>query len=476
LLREIRDGVEPDRAQFLEDLTLIRAGPDIVPLAVAMLPTVGRHAAALEDYAREITASPQPIPPELEERIHAAVSGPVLGARLVDGELWVVGGAQPNRYDMSLIAAVFDVGGADVYVYTAAPPGSYQIVIDAAGDDRYESAADFAGPAAGLFGVSLLIDRQGNDRYVSYHQGTIAAGVFGIGILIDEAGDDRYLDDGAGAGWSQGVGFFGAGLLIDRAGDDVYQAQKLSQAVGGPDALGLICDASGNDSYVANGPYFASVYEEPGVFAGMSQGFGYGIRGYAPGGIGALYDFAGNDRYIVGEFGQGSGYSQGLGILHDAAGQDWYTGSRYAQGAAAHQAAGILIDESGDDFYEGLGPACQGGAWDQGVAMLIDRTGDDTYSAKALAQGSAAHQSVAVFVDLDGRDRYACEAPCLGLGGENAYHLDSDRVFSFSLMMDAGGKADNYSQPRADGELLRTGVTTNEDPASSDCCGVFSDE
>jgi hypothetical protein len=476
LLQEIRDEAAADNEQMLEDLKLIRAGPDLVPLPVALLPTVARHAAALEQWAREVSAAPQPIPAELEERVRAAVSGPVLAARLVDGELWVVGGAQDNRYDMSRIAAVFDVGGADEYVYPAQPPGSYQIVIDAAGDDRYESAADFAGPAAALFGVSLLIDREGNDRYLSYHQGAIAAGMFGVAILIDEGGDDRYVNDGAGAGWSQGVGFFGAGLLVDRGGDDDYQAQKLSQGVGGPGALGLLSDTSGNDSYVANGPHFPSVYGQPGVFAGMSQGFGYGIRSYAPGGIGALYDFAGDDRYSVGEFGQGSGYFQGLGILHDAAGQDWYTGSRYAQGAAAHQAAGILIDESGNDWYEGLGSACQAGAWDESVAMLIDRSGDDTYAAFRLAQGSAAHQSVAVLIDLAGRDRYSCEAVCLGLGGENTYHYDEERVFSFSVLIDAGGEADSYSQPRADNELLRTGVTTNEDPASSDCCGVFSDD
>ena len=51
----------------------------------------------------------------------AAVEGPVLGAKLVDGELWVVGGDQSNRYNMDLIAAVFDVGGADVYSFSDSP-------------------------------------------------------------------------------------------------------------------------------------------------------------------------------------------------------------------------------------------------------------------------------------------------------------------------------------------------------------------
>ena len=142
----------------------------------------------LEQFAQEVSASPQPMPPELTERVSAAVEGPVLGAKLVDGELWVVGGDQSNRYNMDLIAAVFDVGGADVYAFSAPARGPYQIIIDQSGDDLYESNADLAGPAAAVFSVSVLDDRAGNDRYVSHHQGSIAAGLFGVAILIDEAG------------------------------------------------------------------------------------------------------------------------------------------------------------------------------------------------------------------------------------------------------------------------------------------------
>jgi hypothetical protein len=300
--------------------------------------------------------------------------------------------------------------------------------------------------------------------------------VFGIAILIDEAGDDRYVNDTAGAGWAQGIGVFGAGLLLDRGGNDTYLGQKLVQGVGGPAGAGLLSDTSGRDEYVADGPHFPSSYGEPGVHASMSQGFGYGIRGYAPGGIGALYDFSGDDRYTVGEFGQGSGYFQGLGILHDDAGDDGYAGARYAQGAAAHQAAGILVDGGGDDIYLGRGPACQAGAWDQSVAMLVDRAGDDVYLGHALAQGAAAHQSFAVRMDLDGADRYACEEPCLGMSADNAYHYDTASVFSFAAALDQGGKPDTYSPPRPEAWSMRTGVVTTDAPAASDCCGVFWDE
>jgi hypothetical protein len=475
-LKDIRDETAISGPNFPQYLQLIRESSQLTPLSVAMLPEVARHVTELEKFAQEASTSPQPIPPELIERVRAAVEGPVLGAKLVDGELWVVGGDQPNRYNMDLLAAVFDVGGSDVYTYSTPASRPYQIVIDQSGDDLYESKGDFAGPAAAVFGVSIIHDRAGNDRYISHHQGSIAAGLFGVGILIDEAGNDQYINDTPGAGWSQGAAVYGAGVLIDRAGDDVYQAQILAQGVGGPGGIGLIVDTEGNDTYTANGPHFPSRYGTPGVAAGLSQGFGFGIRGYAAGGVGAIYDFAGDDRYSVGEFGQGVGYFQGLGILHDMAGNDHYLGSRYAQGSAAHQAAGILIDDAGNDTYTCTGPAAQGAAWDQSTAMLIDRGGDDTYSANVLAQGSAAQQAVAVLIDLDGWDAYSCASPCLGESGDNTYHYDADKIFSFSVFIDRGGKSDRYPRLRANNEPIRTGTLEPEQPASSGCCGMFVDE
>ncbi len=476
LLEAMRDDGAASSPDFPRYLQLVRDSPQLVPLSVAMLPKVAQHVVELEQFAQEVSASPQPMSPELTERVHAAVEGPVLGARLVDGELWVVGGDQANRYDMDLVAAVVDIGGADVYAFSAPVRGPYQIIIDQSGDDLYESNADFAGPAAAVFSVSVVDDRAGDDRYVSHHQGSMAAGLFGVAILIDEAGSDQYINDTGGAGWTQGVGVYGAGVLIDRAGDDRYQAQVLSQGVGGPGGIGLIVDTSGNDTYTANGPHFPSRYGTPGVFAGLSQGFGLGIRGYSGGGIGAIYDLAGDDRYWVGEYGQGSGYFQGLGILHDAAGNDQYVGSRYAQGSAAHQAAGLLVDDAGDDSYTCPGPAGQAAAWDQSAAMLIDRGGDDTYFAGNLAQGSAAQEAAAVLIDLDGQDTYSCTSPCLGQSGDNTYHYEADRVFNFSVMLDRGGKTDTYPESRSNGGLIRTGTVEDAQPAASDCCGMVLDE
>jgi hypothetical protein len=476
LLKGVRDGNATASEEFPQYLQLMRVSPQLIPLPAAMLPRVAQHAMELEQFAQEAAASAQPLPPDLAERVRAAVEGPVLGARLVDGGLWVVGGDQTNRYNMDLIAAALDTGGADTYTFSTPATGPYQVIIDASGDDLYESSADLAGPAAAVFSVSILNDRSGNDRYVSHHQGAIAAGLFGVAILIDDAGDDRYINDTPGAGWSQGVGFYGAGVLIDRAGDDRYEGQVLAQGVGGPRGIGAIVDTTGNDTYTANGPHFPSRYGTPGVFTGLSQGFGLGVRGYSAGGIGAIYDFAGDDTYSVGEYGQGSGYFQGLGLLHDGAGNDRYVGSRYAQGSAAHQAAGVLVDDAGADSYACPGPAAQGAAWDMSAAMLIDRAGDDTYSAGGLAQGSAAQQAVGIHIDLDGQDSYTCIGPCLGQSGDNTYHHDADKIFNFGVLIDRGGKIDTYSQSRSNNQLLRTGTLDPDQPAASDCCGMFLDE
>jgi len=476
LLKRMRDEGAASDPQFPQYLQLMRASPDIIPLPVALLPKVAQHAAELEQFAQEASASLQPVPPELAERVVAAVEGPVLGAKLVDDELWVVGGDQANHYDMDLVAAVFDVGGSDVYAFSAPARGPYQIIIDQSGDDLYESQADFAGPAAAAFSVSVLNDRAGNDRYISHRQGAIATGLFGVALLIDEAGNDQYANETPGAGWSQGIGFYGAGLLIDRAGDDRYEAQVLAQGVGGPGGIGLIVDTAGNDTYAANGPHFPSRYGTAGVFAGLSQGFGLGIRGYVAGGVGALYDYAGDDVYSVGEYGQGSAYFQGLGILHDAAGNDRYLGSRYAQGSATHQAAGLLVDDAGDDSYKCPGPAGQAAAWDQSSAMLIDRGGNDSYSAGGLAQGSAAQQAVAILIDLDGEDAYSCTSPCLGQSRDNTYHYDEANILNFSVLLDRGDRTDTYAQPRSNDYLLRTGALRQDRPAASDCCGLFLDE
>lgn len=497
LVRHHRDDVSigsGDRAR--SNLSAIRRSLDLSPI-LSHLSDLARAAYADVAQAGAAHAHDAPradVPPE----IRAAVTGDVLffdpGA---DGSgPLVIGGGGPNTYDMSKIARVYDVGGNDVYRYlpgeisvdtTLAPENGKvgtpvkrrvlaRVVIDEGGDDVHEAQGDFCGPATGVFCVSILDDRQGNDIYRSSGECTIGAGLFGLGILIDRAGNDRYENMGPASGWSIGAGYYGSGVICDLGGDDVYLGEKLTQGVGGPRGLGAIIDGNGNDLYRASGPTFGSAYGTPAVYLSMSQGFGCGVRGYAKGGIGGIWDFAGDDRYEAGEFSQGCGYAWSLGLIHDFGGHDMYLGNRYSQGCAAHQAAGLLIDESGDDTYWSMTAAGQGAAWDQSVGMLVDRSGNDSYRGGGLSQGSAAQQGIGVLLDLAGSDRYSAYGG-QGEGGGNEYHYGEWKIFSFSALIDLGGGADSYSFPgRVQGTPLKTGSVNEQTPEASSAWGVFSDE
>ncbi len=421
---------------------------------------------------------------DVPEAVRQAVQGDILAYAQTPGGLIVIGGSGSNQYDMTRIAKVKDVGGDDVYSYSdnksvfdAVNGIRDRVVIDLAGDDIHESNAAFAGPATGVFGLSILIDKQGNDTYRCTKQFSIGAGLFGIGVLIDEAGNDRYENLGPDSGWAMGTGFYGCGLIIDKAGSDEYLGEKLVQGVGGPRGLGMIIDGRGNDIYKANGPNFGSVYGTPGVFVGMSQGFGYGIRGYAAGGLGAIYDMSGDDRYEAGEFSQAGGYYFGMGIMHDAAGRDLYMGNRYGQAFAAHQAIGILVDDAGDDVYWSMTAASQAGTWDQCIGMLIDRAGNDVYRCDGLGQGAASQQALALLIDLDGTDTHIAGGTTLGTSGQDVYHADSG-VYSFSALIDLGQDADIYPAGRpgiANNSAVSTGTRNDEHPEQSSLHGIFID-
>lgn len=467
-----RDSVSIEPARAKEALALLRESPGI---ATHALEFAGMRLATLAADELELANAKAGVPEALRARVAEAVQGEVLAAFEKDGGLCVVGGPGANVYEMSKLARVRDAGGDDRYVWNAAAPGDEQLVFDLAGDDVYESKADFAGPGVGVFGLSILDDHAGNDRYVSTRRFSQACGLFGLGLVLDRQGDDRWENSSGAAGFAQGVGYFGAGIVLDLAGNDSYQAEKLAQGVGGPRGFGALIDLAGDDEYRADGPAFASVYGTPGAFVGMSQGMGYGIRADAAGGVGALCDLAGNDRYQVGEFGQGCGYFFALGVLHDGAGDDVYASQRYGQGTGAHQAAGILVDDAGNDRYSCKQVAFQGGAWDETVAWLLDRDGEDAYSGAGLGQGAAAQQALGVLVDAAGKDAY--DSPqAQGESGGNEYHFGECGLFSFSVLLDLGGALDRYSSGRPNGAVTCTGAHDEANPASSRLHGLLIDD
>ena len=393
----------------------------------------------------------------------------------------VVGGTEDNTYDMSRISQVVDLGGNDTYIWPegddVSEHGSSHTITDFAGNDTYRSDSAFAGPGVGVFGGSIIDDHSGNDTYTSTKLASMATGLFGVGVILDRAGNDTYTNTGPDSGWSQGVGFYGIGLIIDREGSDVYHAEKLSQGVGGPRGFGAIIDGGGNDLYRANGPNYGSAYGTPGVYLGMSQGFGFGVRGYAAGGVGVIDDMSGNDQYIAGEFSQGGGYYFGLGMIRDHAGHDIYHANRYGQAFAAHQAAGILIDDAGDDTYWSMTAASQSGVWDESVTLLLDKAGNDSYRCDGLGIGAASMQAIGIFIDLEGDDRYSANAGAtIGQSGSNTYHYGSSGVMSFSGFFDLGG-TDSYSgNGRTNNTAVLTGSRNEDAPENSSLYGIFVDE
>jgi hypothetical protein len=377
------------------------------------------------------TEEAEPIPPE----IATAIEGTVLTAQEVPELGWiVVGGLGDNRYDMSRLAGVFDPGGNDRYMWGTLRAGN-QGIIDLAGDDHYEGSAE-QGAAGAWRGISLVLDVAGNDRYTGGRLSG-ACGWLGVGLLIDRAGDDVY-DCGP---WALGAGLCGAGFLFDEAGRDVYFDRGFSQGLGGPVGIGALIDSAGNDLHHSRGTT-SGADSVPSISLSFSQGMAVGARGLLPGGVGALVNIGGDDRYEADEFSQGGAYWLGLGVLCDTAGHDLYRGSHYSQGFGCHQAAGALIDLCGDDTYWSTVSAAQGAAWDEAVGVLIDAGGNDSYRGGALVQGSAAQSALAALIDFGGSDHFSAAGPYRqGESGPNTYHPDRRAARSLSLLLLGGTDA-----------------------------------
>lgn len=350
----------------------------------------------------------------------------------------VIGDVGNNSYNNQPLV-IFDLAGNDKYSQRAGK--GYQkpvsITYDIKGNDFYCTTNPIA-IGAGVCAIGVVIDKAGNDLY-SATTGGLGAGFFGIGVLADYAGDDRYM----GQRFVQGVAMFGKGLLIDTAGNDTYTALRFSQAVGLPGGSGCIYDKAGDDLYFSSLGTKSS-YGTTGIYSGMSQGFGIGLRLIAAGGIGTLIDLKGNDRYESANFSQGGGYYLGTGILYDKNGNDIYNATRYCQAFAAHSGAGVLIDLNGDDTYQGAVTANQGLAWDCSVVGFLDGAGNDQYNSVGLALGAACINSYAQFIDLDGTDRYDYY-PNSAAGHSRKGKNDTN----IGIFIDAGHKIDLYNNDTA---------------------------
>jgi hypothetical protein len=353
----------------------------------------------------------------------------------------LIGGTKDNTYTEDA-ALIIDLGGNDKYFNHAGGStkrNPFSVVIDLSGNDVYSASDDFS-QGAGLLGGGFLIDLEGDDRYMAknFSQGV---GVLGVGILADLAGKDQYT----AVAVAQGAASFGVGILAEGGGDDTYFGNYFVQGAGDTKGFGAIVEAAGNDNYFAGGLY--EDMRAPGKsYKSMSQGFGFGVRPEdsfvgASGGIGVIAEAEGNDTYVADYFAQGSSYWFSLGILDDRKGNDRYISGRYSQGAGIHSSAGILIDGEGDDVYLADFGVAQGCGHDFGIGFLLDNGGNDRYFSGALAQGVGNANGIGVLMDNGGDDEYILKGPGQGYGNFEP----TRNLGSFGFLFDTGGGNDVYS-------------------------------
>ncbi len=350
-----------------------------------------------------------------------------------------------------------DTGGDDVYrggaAAVAGVPAS--VLVDVSGNDTYEAPADTAAFGAGFFGVGVLLDLAGDDRYAIAGGRSLGlgAGVFGVGALLDGGGDDAY----SGQGFCQGAGAVGWGTLTDRGGSDFYDAYFFSQGFGYVLGAGVLTDLAGDDRYTMNDTDLKSPSAQSKDHnSSLGQGFGFGVRadyldGHSlAGGVGILADREGNDRYTCGVFGQGGGYWMGVGMLLDGAGDDAYSGVWYVQGACAHFAVGILDEGGGNDTYTATMNMAQGAGHDYSLGVLLDRGGNDVYRAPNLSLGGGNADGVGILIDAGGDDVYQSRGITLGHASV-ATPVEAATVRHASLtlgvFLDLGGGRDAWFEP-----------------------------
>lgn len=330
----------------------------------------------------------------------------------------VVSGTGKDRHTGESYAVLIDLGGDDVYEggigATSSLDNPISVAIDLGGNDVYRVQNDSQlSQGAGVFGVGVLMNLEGDDVYEG-GTGCQGYGCFGLGMIIDYSGEDKYSAGHA----AQGAGYFGIGLCMDATGNDVYYALGDCQGFGGPGGVGVLADAAGNDTYTAEP--LASKAGRPDYHSKLrlttssAQGCGSGVRadgsnGHAwAGGLGALVDLDGNDKYEAANFAIGCGYWLGTGILYDGGGNDSYHSACYSLASGCHFGISAVIDESGNDRYttdDDCEVAIASGR-DYQVSLLLDRQGDDYYQGPSRCVNFSEVRSTALLLDLAGNDTY----------------------------------------------------------------------
>lgn len=128
--------------------------------------------------------------------------------------------------------------------------GGIGMVIDVAGNDRYE-ASNFSLACGYFFGIGVILDFEGNDQYHAARYGLSSGAHYGMGLFCDYGGKDTYLSIGptynCAASWDRSVFLF-----IDAGPeDDVYSLERSAgMARADHGSWAVFCDLGGSDRYV----------------------------------------------------------------------------------------------------------------------------------------------------------------------------------------------------------------------------------
>jgi hypothetical protein len=349
------------------------------------------------------------------------------------GEI-IIAGNNDNRHINLNAFILIDIEGDDDYKNSIVRTNLEQPVslyFDFGGNDYYYSENNFD-LCSSIFGVSYLFNKSGNDKYIGKSH-SIASTYFGISVLRDEAGNDFY----EGTKYCIGAATFGIAILNDNAGNDIYQGGLYCQGFASVKGYGMIKEKSGNDYYLSGNTVIDSIRYQANSIT-MSQGFGFGIRPYLPGGLGMIVEGGGNDTFKADIFGQGGSYWKAIGSIMNYSGDDHYVAHRYAQGAGIHLSIGLLYDEAGNDNYSSYSVS-QGIGHDLGYGMLYDKSGDDFYKNYHLGMGAGNANGIGILIDESGNDGYFGLGKTQGAG----IFLHQRQFGSIGIFIDASGN-DNY--------------------------------
>jgi hypothetical protein len=128
--------------------------------------------------------------------------------------------------------------------------GGIGLLLDLAGDDRYEAQV-FAQGVGYYEGLGMLLDDGGNDHFDSAWYAMGSGAHYAAGVLLKRgSGNDVYVSSHAitlGSAHDLSVGVF-----VDEGGNDQYTVGELSLGVGHANSTGVFVDGAGDDRYTVS--------------------------------------------------------------------------------------------------------------------------------------------------------------------------------------------------------------------------------